>query len=100
MTRANRLVRVREDNVLELIDIDDRPYLQVRPGYEELLGPCIRLYRVGNHEAPSHLCTIRLPVITELVRQLPTVFAAARHLRVAAAHSPLARTPAGRRQAG
>jgi hypothetical protein len=99
VTRANKLVRVRKDNVLEVMDTEERPYLQVRPGYEPLLGPCIHLYRVGIHETPSYLTTIRLPVVSEIVRNLPVVYRAAARLRTLAPSNPLARTPTGRRSA-
>jgi hypothetical protein len=77
----NKLVRVRDDNVLEVLLTDGTVHLEVRPGYEERLGPVIHVHRVMIHNEPDHLFTLRLPVVTELVRKLPIVVAAARRLQ-------------------
>jgi hypothetical protein len=94
---VTRLVRVRDDNVLEIYDTAGRLYLEVHPGYEEIMGPCIHLYRIGITTDPAILCTIRLPTVIELVRKLPVVIAAARRLQNGAGGSTLARTQQTRR---
>lgn len=77
----NRLVRVRDDNVLEVLRTDGTVHLEVRPGYEELLGPCIHVYLVGIHDSTTRMFTLRLASVTELVRKLPIVIAASRRLQ-------------------
>jgi hypothetical protein len=78
---VNRLVRVRDDNVLEVLRTDGTVHLEVRPGYEELLGPCIHVYLVGIHDSTTRMFTLRLASVTELVRKLPIVIAASRRLQ-------------------
>jgi hypothetical protein len=100
MTPINKIVRVRaSDHALEILDEDGRVHLEVRPGYQERLGPLVELHRVGIHGTTSYMATLRLPVVSELVRKLPIVFAAARRLQNGAPSSPRARTPQGRRTA-
>lgn len=77
----NKLVRVRDDNVLEVLRTDGTVHIEVRPGYEELLGPCVHVYLVGIHATSSRLFTLRLASVTELVRKLPIVVVAARRLQ-------------------
>jgi len=61
----NKLVRVRDDNVIEILLTDGTVHLEVRPGYEERLGPVIHVYRIMIHNEPDHLFTLRLSVVTE-----------------------------------
>src|SRR3954449_11049641 len=98
MTPINKIVRARPaDHALEILNEDGRVYLQVRPGYEEMLGPVVHLYHVGVHGTASYVTTIRLPVVSELVRKLPIVYAAAMRLQNKAPSSHRARIPTGRR---
>ena len=76
-----QLVRVRDDNVLEVLRPDGTVHLEVRPGYEELLGPCIHVYLVGIHDSTARMFTLRIVSVTALVRKLPIVVAAARRLQ-------------------
>jgi hypothetical protein len=91
-----KLIRVRPDHVLELMDLEGAPYIEVRPGYTEMMGPVIHFYRVGISSQAEYLLTLRLPSVNELVRKLPIVIAAARRLQNGATVSPppaKARTP-------
>jgi hypothetical protein len=77
----NKPVRVRDDNVLEVLHTDGTVLCEVRPGYEEILGPVIHIYRVGIHGSTERLLTLRLMSVSELVRKLPIVISAARRLQ-------------------
>ena len=72
---------MRANCVLEVLDHTGAPYLEVHPGYEDLLGPCIHVKRVIIHGEIEHLATLRLASVSELVRKLPIVIAAARRLQ-------------------
>jgi len=78
---VSKLVRVRADCVLEVLDHAGNPYLEVHPGYEDRLGPCIHIKRVIIHGDVVHVATLRLASVSELVRKLPIPIAAARRLQ-------------------
>jgi len=96
---GNKIIRVRDSSVLEILDTTGRVYLEVHPGYEEILGPCIHVYHVGITTEKWLLCTLRLVSVTELVRKLPIVIAAARRLQNGAGGSTLAQPSQPRRSA-
>jgi hypothetical protein len=79
-----RPVRVRDGNVLEVLRPDGVVIAEVRPGYEDALGPVIHIYRVGIHDSTERLLTLPIPTVSELVRKLPIVVAASRRLQVRA----------------
>ncbi len=80
----NKPVRVRDGNVLEILRSDGVVFAEVRPGYEDLLGPVLHIYRIGLHDSAERVLTLPIPSVTELVRKLPIVIAAARRLQVKA----------------
>lgn len=76
-------VKVRANCVLVILDERGQPYVEVRPVYNDGIGPAIALYRI-NPASDEYLCTLRLPSVNALVRKLPIVLAAAKRLQAKA----------------
>jgi hypothetical protein len=83
VSNPRRLVKVRGNSVLVILDERGRPYIEVRPTYNEGIGPAITLYRV-NLAGHEYMCTLRLPTVTAFIRKLPIVTAAALRLEAKA----------------